>query len=71
MKQTDQVLAHLKRYGTITQAEAIAEYNIWRLAARICELREQGNNIHTRMIKGASGRSSGLYSLGKAKRRAA
>ena len=44
--QNDTVLAALKRM-TLTQAEAAIELGIWRLSARIFDLRAMGYNIHT------------------------
>lgn len=35
MTQTEQVLRHLQDYGSITPVEAMAEYGIMRLGARI------------------------------------
>lgn len=45
MTQCEKVLTHLKRYGSITPAEAMAEYHIMRLGARIWDLRKQGHDI--------------------------
>ena len=46
----DLILMHLKKYGSITQAEADEEYGIKRLSARINELRSMGYPIKTDMI---------------------
>ena len=40
-----QILNHLKKHKYITSWEAIQEYRITRLSARIYELREKGHNI--------------------------
>ncbi len=45
MTQTEQVLRHLQDYGSITPVEAMAEYGIMRLGARIWDLKRQGHNI--------------------------
>ena len=42
LTQCDKVLRHLRDHGYITSLEAINEYGILRLAARIGELREKG-----------------------------
>lgn len=42
MTQTDRVLRHLREFGSITAAEAMHEYGIFRLAARIADLRRLG-----------------------------
>lgn len=45
--QTEQVLRHLQDYGSITPVEAMAEYGIMRLGARIWDLKRQGHVIFT------------------------
>lgn len=42
MTQEDMVLNHLKQYKTITSLEAIQEYGITRLSAKIYSLRKMG-----------------------------
>ena len=39
MTQTDRVLRHLQDYGSISPHEALAEYGIMRLGARIWDLK--------------------------------
>ncbi len=51
MSQCDQILAHLKREGSITPLEALRLYQSLRLAARVEELRAQGHAIQTQMIE--------------------
>ena len=43
--QNDQVLNHLRSRGKLTQRQAMKEYGIMRLGARIYDLRERGYNI--------------------------
>lgn len=52
MTQNDRIMRHLKEYGSITQAEAIQEYGIMRLASRISDLRSEGIKIKREMVKG-------------------
>ena len=47
MKQYDLVLDHLRRYGKITQKDALLQYSIERLPARIIELRRDHYKIRT------------------------
>lgn len=47
MTQTDMVLAHLLKGKPITQLGALAGYGIFRLSARIRELRRAGHPIRT------------------------
>ena len=49
LAQCQRILRHLKDFGAITAAEAFNEYGIMRLAARINDLRRQGNLIGRRM----------------------
>lgn len=42
MTQCDRILRHLRDYGSITAAQAIAEYGCLRLAARIADLKRRG-----------------------------
>lgn len=45
MTQSERVLRHLKDNGSITQWEAIRDYGITRLGARIWDLKHDGHNI--------------------------
>ena len=42
MTQSDRILRHIQDFGAIPQAEAAAEYGIYRLGARIFDLRAAG-----------------------------
>lgn len=55
-KQTDLILMHMKKYGSITHLEAEGEYGIARLASRITDLRYQGVAIHVEMVAGKNRR---------------
>ena len=45
MTQCDIVLWHLQNVGTLTRAQAMSEYGIVELPARIVELKRRGHNI--------------------------
>ena len=45
LSQEQQILNHLEQHGSITQAEAMSEYGIMRLASRISHLRGAGHPI--------------------------
>ena len=47
MTQTEQIVKHLNRRGSITPLEALEKFGCFRLAARILELRESGLSIET------------------------
>lgn len=48
--QREAIIAHMRRFGSIEPITALREYGIYRLAARICELRSIGYNIKTYCI---------------------
>ena len=51
MNQTDMVLNHMRRYGSITPREADSEYGIMRLGARIWDLKRIGYRIKKEEVK--------------------
>lgn len=50
MSQLDKVVRHLKMFETITPMEALKDYGIMRLGARIWEARKVGYDIMTEMV---------------------
>ena len=64
--QENIILDHLKKHKFITSWEAIQEYRITRLSARIYELRERGHNIITKNVS-ENGKRFADYSLIKLK----
>ncbi len=51
MSNKEKILEHLKKYGSITQLEAINLYWDWRLSAVIYNLKKEGYNITAKTIK--------------------
>lgn len=49
--QTNLILKHLKKGKTINPVQALTNFNCFRLAARISDLRRKGYNITTTMHK--------------------
>lgn len=49
--QNKTVLKHLMEHGSITPREAVNLYDIWRLSARIYDLRDKGIEIETLQIE--------------------
>ncbi len=47
MTQKKVVLQHLKRFGSIEPLTALREYGIYRLGARVADLRSEGYHIIT------------------------
>lgn len=52
MTQCELVLRHIKDFGSITPAEAVSEYGIYRLASRIYDLKKRGVIFETEMVYG-------------------
>ena len=52
MTQCERVLRHMREYGSITAAEAMSEYGIFRLAARVSDLKKSGHTIKTKIVTG-------------------
>lgn len=50
MSQNDRLLRHLRAFGTIQPMTAWSQLGIYRLASRICDLRQAGHNIEKRMV---------------------
>ena len=50
MTQTEKVLRHLKKFGSITSWEAIMEYRVTRISAIIHELRRAGYVIDSTLV---------------------
>lgn len=70
MTQKQVILKHLKTYNpdtgrrhTITPLEALGMFGIYRLAARIKELKEDGYNIVTHLKTDATGKRYAKYEL--------
>ena len=63
MSQTSTVLAHLTRGSHLTPLEAIGLYGIYRLAARIYDLRTAGHKINTVVKNDTRGRPYARYTL--------
>jgi hypothetical protein len=61
--QTKSVLRHLEKGKTITPLEALGVYGIYRLAARIRELRDAGHDVITHRRADERGKRFGEYEL--------
>ncbi len=51
LNQKQKVLRHLKEVGPITPVQAFFDYSILRLAAVIFDLKDDGHNIKTKILK--------------------
>lgn len=63
MNQRDTVLNHLKSEGSISPLEAIGVYRIFRLAARIEELRRAGYKIVSHRKTDKTGKTYVSYEM--------
>lgn len=52
MNQKARILRHLETYGSITPMEALQDYGIYRLGARIYDLRKDGHAIRIETVTG-------------------
>jgi hypothetical protein len=52
MTQAERILRHLKDFGTITPVEALRDYGVMRLGARIWDLKHRGYDIRTEREEG-------------------
>jgi hypothetical protein len=50
MKQNERLLEHLKHFGSVEPMQAWTQLGIYRLASRICELRQDGHPIKKKMV---------------------
>lgn len=51
MSQCDQIASHLKKGKTLTAIEALQQFNCFRLAARISDLRDRGWEIVSEKVE--------------------
>ena len=59
--QCDKVLEYMRRYGSITQLEALRDIGCMRLASRISDLRYQGYAIGRRIKTGKNRDGDDVY----------
>ena len=61
--QNEMILSHLMRHGQLTPIKALHLYGVARLAARIFELRNQGQQIKSVIARDPNGRQYAIYWL--------
>ena len=64
--QQESIYKHLKTQGNLTPLEALGVYGIYRLAARVCEMRRKGVPIDSVNKKDANGKVYAQYFLNDA-----
>lgn len=65
ISQKKLLLEHLKKYGSIEPLQALREYGMYRLGARISDLKKDGWNIITERIKAKSSITGNFVSFAK------
>jgi hypothetical protein len=59
--QQEKIYKHLKSHGSLSQLEALGVYGIYRLAARVCEMRRKGVPIDSDNKHDANGKVYASY----------
>lgn len=63
MTQKQRVLDYMRKHGSISQQEAINAFACYRLAAKIFELRRDGNTIKTKKVPFRNEFTNGYYAV--------
>lgn len=63
MTQVERIKKHLEKGKAITAIEALEKFGCFRLAARISDLRNDGMNIKTTIVKTKNNSSIARYSV--------
>jgi hypothetical protein len=63
MSQTKQIADYLNKGKKLTPIDALTKFGCFRLAARIADLRNDGMNIVTKIIKLDNNKQVAQYSL--------
>ena len=63
MTQAQQIQRHLEKGKSITTIDALNKYGCFRLAARIADLRNDGMNIKTTIVKLKNKKQIASYSV--------
>lgn len=61
MSQNDSLLDHFKSGKSITRLEALFSFGIQNITARICDLRDEGWDVHTKIKTDPKGRKYAEY----------
>jgi len=63
MSQTTQIQRHLEKGKSLTAIQALNKFGCFRLAARIADLRNDGMNIKTTIVKLKNNKHIATYSM--------
>lgn len=56
MTQCEKILEYMEQYGSITAWDAVYNLGIFRLSARIADLKADGYKIHSETVRKKDGR---------------
>lgn len=68
MSQSDAILDALKHGETLTPLDALRRFGVFRLGARIWDLKQAGYNIEMRLVETPSGKHVASYSLSQVRK---
>ena len=67
MTQTEHILQHMEKYGSITPIEALRNYGCMRLSARCLDLKKLGYSVASELVKDRqTGKHFAKYTIGRA-----
>jgi hypothetical protein len=61
MTQTQQIATYLKKGHSLTSIDALEKFGVFRLAARVKDLRDQGLKIHSVWVERGDKRFARYY----------
>ena len=64
MTQNERVLNHLRERGSITPIEALHVHGVYRLAARVNDLKRRGYDVVSKLKRDINGHKYAEYRLG-------
>ena len=63
MNQSDEILRYLRDNNTLTVLEAIQRFGVYALSQRVGDLKREGHNIESEIIKLPNGKRIARYRL--------
>jgi hypothetical protein len=61
--QNKEILAYLEAGGSLTPMDALNLFNCWALSSRISDLKKEGHDIKSELVKGENGKRYSRYWL--------
>lgn len=63
MTQAEKILSYMREHGSITARDAMLDLDIYRLAARVHDLRQDGYNVRSQEQRTVRGKHYAVYWL--------